>query len=51
LNDAFLRAQADDTVRVVIFGGNGPMFSFGHDLGTPQAVEERMPGRTSTRLS
>ena len=44
LNDAFLRAEADDTVRVVIFGGNGPMFSSGHDLGTPQAVEERMPG-------
>ena len=40
LNDAFLRAEADDTVRVVIFGGNGPMFSSGHDLGTPQAVEE-----------
>jgi enoyl-CoA hydratase len=44
LNDAFLRAEADDTVRVVIFGGNGPMFSSGHDLGTPQAVEERTPG-------
>ena len=25
LNDAFLRAEADDTVRVVILGGNGPL--------------------------
>src|SRR4051794_38829013 len=44
LNDAFLRAEADDTVRVVIFGGNGPMFSSGHDLGTPGAIAERTPG-------
>ncbi len=44
LNEAFLRAEADDTVRVVIFGGNGPMFSSGHDMGTPQAAAERMPG-------
>jgi enoyl-CoA hydratase len=44
LDDAFLRAEADDTVRVVIFGGNGPMFSSGHDMGTPVSAEERMPG-------
>jgi len=40
LNDAFLAAEADDTVRVVILGGNGPMFSAGHDLGTKQMLEE-----------
>jgi enoyl-CoA hydratase len=34
LNDAFLRAEEDDQVRVVIFGGNGPIFSSGHDLGS-----------------
>ena len=34
LNDAFLRAEADDEVRVVILGGVGPMFSSGHDLGS-----------------
>ena len=34
LNDAFLRAEADDTVRVVILGGVGPMFSSGHDMGS-----------------
>jgi enoyl-CoA hydratase len=44
LNDAFLRAEADDTVRVVIFGGNGSMFSSGHDMGSPEAIAERAPG-------
>jgi enoyl-CoA hydratase/carnithine racemase len=44
LNDAFLRAEADDEVRVVILGGMGPMFSAGHDLGTKVSVEELGPG-------
>jgi enoyl-CoA hydratase len=44
LNDAFLRAEADDTVRVVIFGGNGPMFSSGHDTGSKEMWEEMQPG-------
>jgi len=44
LDDAFLRAEADDTVRVVIFGGNGTMFSSGHDIGTALSREEFMPG-------
>jgi enoyl-CoA hydratase len=44
LNDAFLRAEADDEVRVVILGGTGPMFSSGHDLGSKASVEEMMPG-------
>jgi enoyl-CoA hydratase len=44
LNDAFLRAEADDEVRVVILGGNGPMFSTGHDLGSKVAMEESVPG-------
>ena len=38
LNDAFLEAEADDTVRVVILGGTGPMFSSGHDLGSKAAT-------------
>jgi enoyl-CoA hydratase len=49
LNDAFLRAEADDEVRVVILGGVGPMFSAGHDLGTKVAVEERSGGHPSYR--
>jgi enoyl-CoA hydratase len=44
LNEAFLRAEADDTVRVVIFGGNGPMFSSGHDTGSKEMWEEMQPG-------
>jgi enoyl-CoA hydratase len=44
LNDAFLRAEADDEVRVVILGGAGPMFSSGHDLGSKVAMEESYPG-------
>jgi enoyl-CoA hydratase len=44
VNDAFLRAEADDQVRVVILGGTGPMFSSGHDLGSKSSIEERLPG-------
>ena len=44
LDEAFLRAEADDTVRVVILGGNGTMFSSGHDIGSKQAMAEYMPG-------
>ena len=44
LNDAFLRAEADDDVHVVILGGAGPMFSSGHDLGSKVSAEEYMPG-------
>jgi enoyl-CoA hydratase len=44
LHDAFLHAEADDEVRVVILGGTGPMFSSGHDLGSKASIEEMMPG-------
>jgi enoyl-CoA hydratase len=44
LNEAFLRAEADDEVRVVILGGTGPMFSSGHDLGSKASMEEMLPG-------
>ena len=40
LDEAFLRAEADDTVRVVILGGMGPMFSAGHDMGSNVAMAE-----------
>jgi enoyl-CoA hydratase len=40
LDEAFLAAEADDRVRVVILGGTGPLFSAGHDLGSKQAVQE-----------
>ena len=41
LNDALLRAESDDKVRVVILGGVGKMFSAGHDMGSKTAIEER----------
>ena len=44
LNEAFLRAEADDKVRVVILGGLGPMFSSGHDLGSAVSRAEYTPG-------
>jgi len=49
LNDAFLEAEADDNVRVVILGGAGPMFSSGHDLGSKVSMEEAMPGPNQHR--
>jgi enoyl-CoA hydratase len=39
LNDAMLAAEADDTVRVVILGGVGTMFSAGHDISPAAAAE------------
>src|SRR5271165_5664106 len=44
LDEAFLRAEADDTVRVVILAARGKNFSAGHDLGSELALAERQPG-------
>jgi enoyl-CoA hydratase/carnithine racemase len=44
LNTAFLAAEADDQVRVVILGGAGPAFSSGHDLGSKESIAEREVG-------
>ena len=44
LHEAFLAAEADDDVRVVILGGVGPIFSSGHDLGSAEFKEEFYPG-------
>src|SRR5262249_32878251 len=44
LDKAFLEAEADDRVRVVILGGAGSVFSSGHDLGSKAALAERTPG-------
>src|SRR5215471_21560618 len=44
LDEAFLRAEADDTVRVVILAARGKNFSAGHDLGSELALAERAPG-------
>ena len=44
LDEAFGRAEADDTVRVVILAARGKNFSAGHDLGSEAALAERSPG-------
>jgi len=44
LHDAFMEAESDDNVRVVILGGVGPMFSSGHDMGSKESAEQYMPG-------
>src|SRR5260370_31458817 len=41
LDDAFQRAVADDAVRVIILAGAGKHFSAGHDLGSPQEMEDQ----------
>ena len=47
LDDAFMRAEADDSCRVVILGGSGSIFSSGHDMGSKQAMEEYQSHPTS----
>jgi enoyl-CoA hydratase len=44
LHNAFLEAEADDQVRVVILGGHGTMFSSGHDMGSSESIAERRGG-------
>src|SRR5258708_39905393 len=44
LNEAFLEAEADDRVRVVILGGGGKMVSAGDGMGAEGAAAERAPG-------
>lgn len=44
LNESFMRAEADDEIRVVILCGVGPIFSSGHDLGSKEALAERTLG-------
>jgi enoyl-CoA hydratase len=48
LDEAFLRAEADDACRVVLLGGTGPMFSSGHDLGSKVAREEYVSHPTAS---
>lgn len=43
LDQAFLQAEADDDVRVVILAGAGEAFSSGHDTGSAERAAERDP--------
>lgn len=40
LDQAFRHAEADDEVRVIILGGEGKLFSSGHDMGSEVAMQE-----------
>ena len=44
LDEAFARAEADDTVRVIILAARGKNFSAGHDMGTEALLAEVAPG-------
>jgi len=41
LDDAFKTAIDDDAVKVIILAGAGKHFSAGHDLGSPQEMEDQ----------
>jgi enoyl-CoA hydratase len=41
LDDAFLRAVDDNSVKVIILAGAGKHFSAGHDLGSPEEMEDQ----------
>lgn len=41
IDEAMMRAADDPVVRVIILGGDGPSFSAGHDLGSPDAMARR----------
>ncbi len=41
MDTAFQEASADNNIRVIILSGEGDHFSSGHDLGTPEELEDR----------
>lgn len=48
LDEAFVRAVRDDSVRVIVLGGAGDHFSAGHDIGTPERDIHRSFPRVAT---
>lgn len=40
MDDAFRTAGSDPDVRVIILSGNGECFCAGHDIGTPEEMED-----------
>lgn len=41
LDDAFMSADNDDSINVIILSGSGEHFCSGHDLGTPEEKEDQ----------
>ncbi len=48
LDEAFMRAMADDEVKVIILRGAGKHFSAGHDIGTSERDIHKPFGRVAT---
>jgi enoyl-CoA hydratase len=48
LDAAFVRAAADDAVKVIVLAGAGDHFSAGHDIGTPERDIHRSFARVAT---
>ncbi len=44
VDEAFMAAERDDAVKVVVLRGEGASFSSGHDLGSKDSLAEREPG-------
>ena len=44
MTDAFVRLDHDSSVKVIILVGRGEHFSSGHDLGTPEELEDQARG-------
>ncbi|MBI4188153.1 MAG: enoyl-CoA hydratase [Chloroflexi bacterium] len=48
MQDAFIEADIDDDVRVIIFAGAGKDFSAGHDMSSGQSGSDRSPAPEDT---
>lgn len=48
LDAAFLRAINNDQIKVIVLRGNGPHFSAGHDIGTPERDIHKSFARVAT---
>ena len=48
LDVAFVRAAADDQVKVIVLAGAGDHFSAGHDIGTPERDIHKSFAHTAT---
>ncbi|MGW0043320.1 enoyl-CoA hydratase [Rhodococcus sp. NPDC003348] len=44
LDEAFRRAEQDDSIDIIILSGSGAGFSSGHDMGSETAALEELPG-------
>ena len=48
IDAAYMRAMADDSVKVIVLNGNGKHFSAGHDIGSPGRDIDKPFGRVAS---